>query len=133
VDTDIPARGWELYFSHLTPIRRVENDEFSITHINGDLHRITPTEKFRGFKAQQSTQITFFADYWHLSETDPQPNYYFTAPSLQPVIVKSTQTQIDTETGLETRPYVTEFTDRETQFKRQANDQTPWATAEHNG
>jgi len=131
VDTDIPARGWELYFSHLTPIRRVENDEFSITHINGDLHRITPTEKFRGFKAQQSTQITFFADYWHLSETDPQPNYYFTAPSLQPVIVKSTQTQIDTETGLETRPYVTEFTDRETQFKRQANDQTPWATAEH--
>ena len=121
--------NWQLYFSHITPIRKVEGDQFTIEHINGDLHRIAPTSKFIGFKANTPQTLTFYSDYWQLSETDPMPNYYFAAANLEPAIIESTRPVIDPETGLESLPFVAEIKDPEKQFKRSPDDKTRWATA----
>ena len=32
--------GWKIYFSQITPIQQALSDEFTITHVNGDLHVI---------------------------------------------------------------------------------------------
>ncbi|WP_229814729.1 carbohydate-binding domain-containing protein, partial [Shewanella hanedai] len=39
-------QDWSIYFSQLTPVILNESSLFDIQHINGDLHRITPTDKF---------------------------------------------------------------------------------------
>lgn len=126
----IDINDWEIYFSHTAPVQTVNSDDFSITHINGDLHRISPTKAFKGFKAGQTQGINFRADYWHLSETDPMPNYYVTAPKLQARIIESSKTKTDAQTGLEIRPYVSAFTDDKKQFRRSESEKTQWSTAE---
>ncbi len=123
------VKGWEIYFSEIQPIYKVKNDNFVISHIKGDLHRLTPTEKFKGFKAGESIEINFISRLWHLSESDVMPNYYITAKGLHPQVIVSTQPRIDQETGLELRPNVTSFSDPEAHFKRSADDKTQWATA----
>lgn len=122
--------GWQLYFSHITPIRQDFSKAFDIQHINGDLHRIVPTPHFQGFQANVPQSIEFIADYWQLSETDPMPNYYFVAENLTPAVVANTRPLIDPETGLERLPFVGEITDVEKQFKRTPQDKSRWATAE---
>jgi hexosaminidase len=122
---------WEIYFSHTAPIQSFESQQFTVKHINGDLHRITPSSSFNGFKAGSSVNIIIRADHWHVSEADPMPNYYLTGDQLQPRVIESTRTTTDPATGLELRPYVTEFSDPEKQFKRTATEKTQWATAEY--
>jgi len=49
----IQAKGWSIYFSHISPVQSpVQSslgDEFSVTHLNGDLHQISLLENFSGF------------------------------------------------------------------------------------
>jgi hexosaminidase len=125
----IDHKDWAMYFSHTSPVQSTVSEEFKIEHINGDLHRIVPTEGFRGFAPGETKAIGLRADYWHLSETDRMPNYYLAAEGLKPSVIKSTQPLLDPETGLEVLPHVVPVTDVERQFKRSAEDRTQWATA----
>lgn len=125
----IDPGNWEIYFSHLGPIQSDQSPQFDIEHINGDLHRIKPTDGFSGIKPGQRLSIVFYAQNPHISEFDSLPNYYLVAPGLEPRIIQSTKTQLDAETGLERLPYVEAFTDVERQFKRSAKDNSRWATA----
>ncbi|WP_232824796.1 family 20 glycosylhydrolase [Algibacillus agarilyticus] len=134
----IKVKDWQIYFSQITPIQKSVSNDFTITHINGDLHQINLSDKFTGFAAGEQKVITFYANFWSLSETDALPNYIVASaqhkneltPAIEPRVIKSTQVKIDPETGLEILPYVAEFTDEEKQFKRTADDQTKWLTAE---
>jgi len=122
---------WEIYFSHIAPIRKHHNPKFNIEHLNGDLHRLTPNSIFSGFNANTPETINIEADFWHLSETDPMPNYYVVAAGLAPQIIASTKPRIDKETGLEQLPFITASANPEKNFKRHANDTSPLATANH--
>ena len=126
---DFAEPGWTIYFSHMAPIRQHNSDTFSIEHINGDLHRLTPTEKFTGFNAGEQTVIELQSDFWHLSETDPMPNYYVVAEGLKPQVIASTRPRLDPETGLELLPFITPMSDADKHFKRNSDDQSRWATA----
>jgi len=121
--------GWEIYFSHIAPIRKHHNPRFNIEHINGDLHRLTPTSTFTKFDAGKQETIDIEADFWHLSETDPMPNYYVVADGLEAQVIASTQPQTDSETGLEQLPFIKASFDPEKNFKRHAEDQSTLATA----
>jgi len=120
---------WEIYFSHIAPIRKHHNRKFNIEHINGDLHRLTPSPEFAGFNTGVPETIKIEADFWHLSETDPMPNYYVVTPGLEPQTIASTQPRIDHETGLETLPFIKTSLDPEKNFKRHAEDQSRLASA----
>ncbi|WP_299802231.1 family 20 glycosylhydrolase [uncultured Shewanella sp.] len=127
---DIDSKAWSIYYSQMRPIQSIEGDEFSITRIQGDLHRIAPAAGFDGIKKGQTKTIQFRGELWQLSETDAMPNYYIVADGLEPVVIRSTQLSLDPETGMEVRPYVSDFTDSETQYKRRETDKLEWATTQ---
>ncbi|WP_228730196.1 family 20 glycosylhydrolase [Shewanella sedimentimangrovi] len=126
---EFSAADWRIYFSQMRPVQSLNSSEFIISHIQGDLHSISPSAGFSGFKAGETKVLLIRADFWQLSEVDAMPNYYLVAPNLQPVVIASTQLQQDPETGLEVRPYMVAFTDEERQFKRSPEDNLPWAKA----
>ncbi|MCK8043600.1 carbohydate-binding domain-containing protein [Shewanella sp. 1CM18E] len=126
---DIDSKDWSIYYSQMRPIQSIVGDEFAITRVQGDLHKITPAAGFKGLKKGQTTTIQFRGELWQLSEIDAMPNYYIVADGLEPVIIRSTQLGVDPETGMEVRPYVTAFTDSETQYKRRETDKLEWATS----
>lgn len=43
----IKANDWQIYFHSIRMILAVDNKQFKITHLTGDLHKIEPTDKFK--------------------------------------------------------------------------------------
>ncbi|WP_285164694.1 family 20 glycosylhydrolase [Shewanella goraebulensis] len=127
---NISDRNWSIFYSQMRPVQQVLNPEFEIKRVQGDLHQITPTKNFTGFKAGETKTLNFRGELWQLSETDPMPNYYIVVEGLTPAVIDSTKVTIDTETGMEQRPYVEAFTDAKRQYRRTEKDQLVWAKAE---
>ncbi|WP_075533571.1 beta-N-acetylhexosaminidase [Moritella viscosa] len=89
----INSNQWEIYFHSIRRILDVKSPAFTIEHINGDLHKITPTAEFKGFEANSTVEINFIAEYWSLFETDVIPRYYVTAENAEPKVIASTNTE----------------------------------------
>lgn len=126
----IAAKDWTIHFSQISPIQSFESDDFTVKHLNGDLHVISLQDNYSGFSSGETKKLTFRAMFWSLSETDALPNYIVSAPNLDARVIESTVPYIDKDTGLEILPYVEPFTDEKTQFKRTASDKTQWLTSE---
>ena len=126
----IAAKDWTIHFSQISPIQSFESEDFTVKHLNGDLHVISLQDNYSGFSAAETKKLTFRAMFWSLSETDALPNYIVSAPGLDARVIESTVPYIDKDTRLEILPYVEPFTDEKTQFKRTVSDKTQWLTSE---
>lgn len=126
---DLASRDWAIYFSQMRPVQSVEGDEFTISHVKGDLYRIAPSATFAGFSQGVKKTLRFRGNLWQLSETDAMPNYYLVAEHLAPVLIASTQVKQDSETKLEVRPYVEGYSDMVKQYRRTETDKLPPANA----
>lgn len=126
----ITAKGWTIHFSQIAPIQSFDSDDFTVKHLNGDLHLISLKDTFSGFASGEQKTLNFRAMYWSLAESDVMPNYIVSAPDLEARVIESTKPFIDKESGLEVVPHVESFTDINTQFKRSASDKTQWLTSE---
>ncbi|MGL4713721.1 MAG: carbohydate-binding domain-containing protein, partial [Shewanella sp.] len=126
---DFASPDWSIYFSQMRPVQSVQSDEFSITHVKGDLYRIAPTAAFTGFNKGEKKTLRFRGELWQLAETDAMPNYYLVAEPFAPVLIASTQVVQDSETRLEVRPYVEAYTDMVKQYRRTETDKLPPADA----
>ena len=82
---------WTLYFSHIRPILGTSSHEFTIRHINGDLHALSPAPAFEGIKANKRYYIPFQGAAWIISRSDILPNYYLTYPGLTPEVIAATR------------------------------------------
>lgn len=127
---DFKAEDFAIYFSHVAPIQKGISEHFNVAHINGDLHKLTAKNTKLNFAQNTWYQISFFADYWHLSEYDAIPNYFIVSGNLKPSLIKSTLAYLDKDSQIEVLPFVTEFGDYQKQFKRSAQDKTQWADAQ---
>ncbi|WDE07216.1 carbohydate-binding domain-containing protein [Thalassomonas viridans] len=125
----IEVNNWSIYFSQIAPVQSFESQEFTIKHLNGDLHRISLKDSFTGFKAGETKKLLFRANFWMLSESDALPNYMIYSEQLQARIIKSTRAKTDPETGLEALPFVEPIHDVEKQFKRNKQDATRWLSS----
>ncbi|MGI2066451.1 family 20 glycosylhydrolase [Shewanella sp. MF08487] len=119
---NLASHDWAIYFSQMRPVQSIEGNEFTITHIKGDLYRISPTAAFTGFNQGVKKTLRFRSELWQLAETDAMPNYYLAAEHLAPVLIASTQVSQDAETKLELRPYVESYTDMVKQYRRTETD-----------
>ena len=81
---------WEIYFSNLRRILDTKSDLFEITHVNGDLHRIIPTSKFKGLKPGDSVAIQFDAEHWKIVDSDSMPRYYVAAQGAEARVIPNT-------------------------------------------
>jgi hexosaminidase len=86
------GKDWAVYFSSIRRILQVENAQFKVTHITGDLHKLEPTEQFKGFSANQRVEVPMVAEYWQLFESDFMPRWYVTSSNAQPKIIANTNT-----------------------------------------
>lgn len=84
------SRHWAIYMSNVHQTLRVDNEQFKMTHLVGDLTRLEPTEKFTGIGAGESVQIPIVNEYWQLFITDVMPRWYVTAGEATPKIIAST-------------------------------------------
>ncbi|CAN5221237.1 family 20 glycosylhydrolase [soil metagenome] len=128
-DAPAPPAGWSLYFSSVVPILKADSDAFVLSHINGDLYRLTPTANFHGIAPDQAMTLGLTLAGHQLSELYPMPNFYVAAEGLAARTVASTRPAVDPETGLESLPFVAPFTDEARLAGGSAADLTVWATA----
>ncbi|XTZ37268.1 beta-N-acetylhexosaminidase [Salmonella enterica] len=89
----VTDKEWAIYFHSIRPILEVANDQFKVTHIMGDLHKLEPTEKFTGFPAKQSVDIPIVNEYWQLFVTDVLPRWYVTAEGATAKVIANTDTE----------------------------------------
>lgn len=89
----INDKDWAIYFSSIRMILAVNNDQFTITHLTGDLHKIEPTEKFEGFPAKGTIDIPIIGEYWQVSESDAIPRWYVTSTDAKAKVISNTNTE----------------------------------------
>ncbi|MCG7537259.1 family 20 glycosylhydrolase [Pseudoalteromonas sp. OOF1S-7] len=121
---------WAIYFSQLMPIYQVESEQFRIEHLNGDLHRLTPTAQFNGFSADDEFIIRFYTKNSQITRSEFMPNYILAdqAQRLLPRVIASTRPVRDEQTQLELQPYLAPFESYH-QLRVSSEDQTPWMSA----
>lgn len=89
----IDSNEWAIYMSNVHKTLKVEDDRFRMVHIVGDLTRLEPTEKFRGFAAGETIEIPIINEYWQLFITDIMPRWYVTSGAAKPKIITSTDVE----------------------------------------
>ncbi|KAF7771414.1 hexosaminidase [Pseudoalteromonas citrea] len=124
---DFVDKSWVIYFSQLMPIIHGSNQQFDITHINGDLHKISPSESFTGFIAGKAHKLRFYTQNSQITRSEFMPNYLLSDSKkvLAAKVIESTLVDEDATTGLETQPYLAPFTSL-SQLRTSKNDKTPW-------
>lgn len=115
----VTDKDWAIYFHSIRPVLEVANDQFKVTHIMGDLHKLEPTDTFTGFPAKQSVDIPIVNEYWQLFVTDVLPRWYVTSEGATPKVIANTDTE-------DLSQFVTPLTD---QWKRTPEDKSVLMTA----
>ncbi|KAB0286416.1 family 20 glycosylhydrolase [Vibrio fortis] len=89
----IDSKDWAIYFHSIRLILDVDNEQFKITRVTGDLHKIEPTDQFDGFAAGEEVVLPLVGEYWQLFETDFMPGAFVTAPNAEPKMIASLNTE----------------------------------------
>ena len=127
--TDVNVKGWSIYYSQVYPIYSGTSDVFTIDFINGDIHKISPTDNFDGFRKGQKLSLKVYMAGTHLSHSQLMPNYWITGSGLTPAVIDSTRTTIDPETKLALMPWIVEYENIEKQIKSDPDDDSKYASA----
>ena len=91
----ITDKDWAIYFHNIRMILAVNNDQFKITHVTGDLHKLEPTDKFKNIPANAVVTIPIIGEYWQISESDVMPRWYVTSSKAEPKVIANTDTDSD--------------------------------------
>ena len=127
---DLPASGWFILFSHLSPVQQTASDAFDIQRLNGDLHKLSPKKPI---KAEQDYSIALVSQFWSVSRSDVLPNYFFVYHDTKTKVIEASKEALPTELELNSSylPYASHagHFNTDEQFKRLADDQTQRASA----
>ncbi|CAH3143871.1 unnamed protein product [Pocillopora meandrina] len=94
---NITSGNWAIYFSCLRILSNradplvMSRKEISVSHVNGYLQVIKPTKTFLDLVPSGKKKLDLTAFGSIVAKTDVMPNWYITAPGLQPRIIKSTK------------------------------------------
>ncbi|MGR5267211.1 beta-N-acetylhexosaminidase [Vibrio astriarenae] len=89
----IDSSDWAIYFHSIRLILDVGNDQFKVTRVTGDLHKLEPTDKFDGFAENEEVVIPLIGEYWQLFETDFMPGAFVAAPNAEPRLIAALNTE----------------------------------------
>ncbi len=117
----LEGNDWSIFFHDIRLILGHVSEDFNVTHINGDLYKVTPKPGFGGFASGETKVINITSQYWKIVETDFMPRAYVAADGLQPAIIANTDS--DTPDS-----YLVPLTDPEKHLKRTSGDNTVMAT-----
>ncbi|MEF1312247.1 beta-N-acetylhexosaminidase [Vibrio mytili] len=89
----VESNDWAIYFHSIRLILDVENEQFKVTRVTGDLHKLEPTDKFDGFAAGEEVVIPLVGEYWQLFDTDFMPGAFVAAENTEPKMIASLNTE----------------------------------------
>ncbi|ATD08917.1 family 20 glycosylhydrolase [Pseudoalteromonas piscicida] len=110
VDLPKGQSDWQIYLHSVRHISTETAEGLRFEHINGDLHRITPTDSFAGLKAGEKLKLAFDGSAWVAAYSDFMPRAFIVSGKNKPVIFTNTDTEDMTQ-------FVAPF-ERENQLKR---------------
>lgn len=100
--TDFPSSGWTLYFNYNKKIYPgLSTTDFMVSHVNGDVYQIKPTQNFQGLKWNQSIDFTFLtggmvlnlstapAGFYMVWDSNPEKGYAIKNYFLKPIVDSS--------------------------------------------
>ncbi len=90
---EIEGKDWAIYFHSVRQILRVDNDQFKITHVTGDLHKLEPTDKFTSFPVNKVVEVPIIVEYWQIFKTDVMPRWYAASTGAKAKVIASTDTE----------------------------------------
>lgn len=90
---ELKSKDWAIYFHSIRQILRVDNDQFKISLVTGDLHKLEPTDKFTSFPANQAVEIPIIVEYWQIFKTDAIPRWYAASEGAKAKVISSTDTE----------------------------------------
>ena len=86
-------RDWTLYFHSVRrSLALLNSDAFTLERVNGDLHRLIPTEKFTGIASGETLPLDFLAESWVQFESDFQPRLFVVDADGEAQVIQSTDT-----------------------------------------
>lgn len=93
-----PASGWTIYFNYSRKTAPTPSSkDFVITHVNGDISQLKPTQSFKGLKPNQSVDFSFIsngkilnltyapAGFYIVWDTNPEKGYSIKNYILKPI------------------------------------------------
>jgi len=97
--TFYPASGWAIYFNYSRKTTPTSNSkDFVITHVNGDISQLKPTQSFKGLNPNQSVDFSFIsngkilnlsyspAGFYLVWDTNPEKGYAIKNYILKPIV-----------------------------------------------
>jgi hexosaminidase len=126
---DMNVNNWQIQYSQVYPIYAGNSDTLSIKLFNGDVHQITPTEKFSGFKAEETQSIKIWMAATVLTHSQLMPNYWISSDNLTAAVIESTRTKIDPESKLELTPWIVPYDNIQKQIQSNPKDINQYADA----
>lgn len=84
---------WQIYLHMVRRLNSTEQAGLELQHIQGDLHRISPTKDFKGLAVGETLQLNFQSAPWIISYSDFMPRAFIVAASLTPEIFANTDTE----------------------------------------
>lgn len=105
---NLPAGStdWSLYFHFVRKIKHIKHEGVILDHIQGDLYRITPTDRFPGLKTRQRLRLSIVADSFISSSSYFMPNVFLVDSKGKQFVFKNTATELFSD-------YVSPFTTQE--------------------
>lgn len=86
--------NWKLYFHSIRRVLRVDSDEFTVSHVNGDLNYVEPSAGFTGFSGDVKT-IALVMEYNYLIESDFMPRYWLVRDNGNVTLINNTDDDTD--------------------------------------
>lgn len=87
------ANAWRLYFHSVRSIKAEGDVGLRLTHVNGDLYELAPTDSFAGLPAGGALDVGYYSGEWAVSYSDFMPRAFIAQAGLTPQIIASTQTE----------------------------------------
>jgi hexosaminidase len=124
----MPTGDWSLYLGFVEHVLPLGSDSFTLTSVNGSLHRLTPKPGM--VTAAAAYRLNFTGPTHFFSPFILLPNVYVAQEGLRPRVIAATRPKIDPDSHLEELPFITPFTDEAQLATARPDDATTWLTPE---
>ena len=84
---------WHIYLHMVRRLNSTEQAGLALQHIQGDLHRISPTAEFKGLAVGEQLQLGFHSAPWIISYSDFMPRAFIVASGLAPEVFANTDSE----------------------------------------
>lgn len=91
----LPAgkQDWQLYFHSVRKLEQTVQHGLLLEHIQGDLHRVTPTATFAGLAPTKQLTLDAVGGPWMVSFSDFMPRAFVVSSTLKPAVFANTDTE----------------------------------------